>query len=54
MDQEAAARYGLWHALAPAALEADDIANLALFLAGDESKLINGALIAADAGWNAA
>jgi NAD(P)-dependent dehydrogenase (short-subunit alcohol dehydrogenase family) len=54
MDQEAAARYGLWHALAPAALEAGDIANLALFLAGDESKMINGALIAADAGWGSA
>ncbi len=54
MDQEAFARYSTYHALAPGQLQPEDIANLALFLASDESKMINGALIAADAGWSAA
>jgi NAD(P)-dependent dehydrogenase (short-subunit alcohol dehydrogenase family) len=31
-----------------------DIAHLALFLASDESKFINGAIISADGGWRAA
>ena len=47
----AAARYA---SIIPAMLKADDIANLALFLASDESKMINGAIIPADAGWTAA
>ncbi len=38
----------------PAMLKAGDIADLALFLASDESKMINGAIIPADAGWSAA
>ena len=38
----------------PAALDAEDIAALALFLASDESRYINGAIIPADAGWTAA
>ena len=41
-------------ALIPAYLKPDDIANLALFLASDESCHINGAIIPADAGWTAA
>lgn len=53
IDQEAMAVYSSWHPLAPATLEAEDIAQLALFLASDASKLINGACIAADAGWTA-
>ncbi len=40
-------------ALAPAYLEAGDIAALALFLASDESRHINGAIIPADGGWAA-
>ncbi len=32
---------------------ADEIAALALFLASDESSLVNGAVVAADAGWSA-
>ena len=31
----------------------DDIANIALFLASDESRTINGVVLAADAGWSA-
>ena len=41
-------------ALIPAYLKPEDIANLALFLASDESCHINGAIIPADAGWTAA
>lgn len=39
------------HLLNPAQLESTDIAKLALFFASDESKMINGAMVAADAGW---
>src|SRR5699024_5809484 len=35
----------------PVAGEAEDIANLILFLASDESKFINGATIVSDGGW---
>lgn len=54
MDQEAFARYSKYHAITPGQLQPEDIANLALFLASDEAKMINGALVAADAGWRAA
>lgn len=40
--------------LMPAMLEPIDIANLALFLASDEARHINGAVITADAGWTTA
>lgn len=33
--------------------KAEEIAALALFLASDESRLVNGAVVAADAGWSA-
>lgn len=54
MDPVASARYQTWYAAIPGQLKATDIANLALFLASDESKMINGAAIPADAGWTAA
>ena len=54
MDPKASARYQTWYAAIPGQLEATDIAQLALFLASDESKMINGAIIPADAGWSAA
>jgi NAD(P)-dependent dehydrogenase (short-subunit alcohol dehydrogenase family) len=53
MDAAGAARAGAFAALAPAYLNPSDIAALALFLASDESRNINGAIIPADAGWAA-
>ncbi len=46
--------WGVYYQVIPGTLQAQDIANLALFLASDESKMINGAIIPADAGWTAA
>ena len=54
LDPFGAARAGAYAALIPATLEPRDIADLALFLASDESRFINGAVITADAGWTAA
>jgi NAD(P)-dependent dehydrogenase (short-subunit alcohol dehydrogenase family) len=54
LDAEGSARAGAYAALIPAFLEPSDIANLALFLASDESRHINGAIVPADAGWTAA
>jgi NAD(P)-dependent dehydrogenase (short-subunit alcohol dehydrogenase family) len=53
LDPAGSARAGEFAALIPAYLVPDDIATLALFLASDESRHINGAIITADAGWNA-
>lgn len=54
LDPAGAARAGAYAALMPAMLEPADIAALALFLASDEARGINGAIIPADAGWTAA
>ncbi len=54
MDPKGSARYQTYYAAIPAQLEPVDIARLALFLASDESKMINGAIVPADAGWSAA
>lgn len=54
LDPAGAARAGAYAALIPAVLEPRDIANVALFLASDEARHINGAEITADAGWTAA
>ncbi len=54
LDAEGTKRWSVYYQVIPATLQAPDIANLALFLASDESKMINGALIPADAGWTAA
>lgn len=51
-DPEGVMRMGMVAPM-PALLEAIDIANLALFLASDEFRHINGAIIPADAGWSA-
>jgi NAD(P)-dependent dehydrogenase (short-subunit alcohol dehydrogenase family) len=53
MDPKGSARFGVYDGIIPATLKAIDIANLALFLASDDSKMINGAIIPADAGWTA-
>jgi NAD(P)-dependent dehydrogenase (short-subunit alcohol dehydrogenase family) len=54
IDPLGGARAGAYAALIPEMLEPEDIAALALFLASDESRRINGAIIPADAGWTAA
>lgn len=54
IDAAGAARAGTYASLIPAMLDPEDIASLALFLASDESRYINGAIIPADAGWTAA
>ncbi|MDO8881081.1 MAG: SDR family oxidoreductase [Coriobacteriia bacterium] len=54
IDGAGAQQAGIYGGIIPAMLKAIDIANLALFLASDESKMINGALVSADAGWSAA
>jgi NAD(P)-dependent dehydrogenase (short-subunit alcohol dehydrogenase family) len=53
LDPAGAARAGAFAALVPAYLDPADIAALALFLASDESRHINGAIIPADGGWDA-
>lgn len=53
LDPAGAQRAQSFAALAPAYLDPADIASLALFLASDESRHINGAIIPADAGWAA-
>jgi NAD(P)-dependent dehydrogenase (short-subunit alcohol dehydrogenase family) len=53
VDPVGAQRAGEFATLTPAYLEPTDIAALALFLASDESRYINGAIIPADGGWDA-
>lgn len=50
-DAEGTERVRTFYASMPQILEPLDIARLALFLASDESRHVNGALISADAGW---
>jgi NAD(P)-dependent dehydrogenase (short-subunit alcohol dehydrogenase family) len=54
LDAEGLARARAYAALIPAYLDPEDIAALALFLASDEARRINGAIIPADGGWTAA
>lgn len=53
LDPAGAQRAQAFAALVPAYLDPEDIASLALFLASDESRHINGAIIPADGGWAA-
>jgi NAD(P)-dependent dehydrogenase (short-subunit alcohol dehydrogenase family) len=54
MDPAGMARAGVYYPLMPVTLDPIDIAHLVLFLAGDGSRYINGAVIPADGGWRAA
>ena len=54
VDQAALGRLGTYHASAPGMLDPIDVANTILFLASDESRHLNGALIPVDMGWSAA
>ncbi len=54
MDPKGSERAQVYQKVMPALLKAVEIANLALFLASDDSRHINGAIIPADAGWSAA
>lgn len=54
LDMTGAQRAQVFAGLIPGYLMPQDIANLALFLASDEARMINGALIPADGGWDAA
>lgn len=54
MDPKGSSNINKFVSIAPAFLKPMDIAHLALFLATDESKMINGAIIPADAGWRSA
>lgn len=54
LDQAALGRIGAWHTANPGMLQPIDLANLTLFLASDEARYINGAIIPADMGWTAA
>lgn len=51
MDAAGSARCQTYYAAIPGNLKPEEIANLALFLASDEARHINGAIIPADAGW---
>ena len=53
LDPTGAARAGEYAALMPAFLEPIDIAEMALFLASDAARRVNGAIIPVDAGWTA-
>lgn len=53
LEMTGAQRAGAFSQLIPSFLQPIDIAHLALYLASDESRLINGAVITADGGWTA-
>lgn len=54
MDPEGVARSQAWYAAIPRQLQPGEIADLALFLASEESRGVNGAIVPADGGWLAA
>ena len=54
LDPVGAARAGDFASIIPGYLMPADIANLALYLASDEARMINGAIVTADGGWDAA
>ncbi|MBD8064410.1 SDR family oxidoreductase [Devosia sp. PTR5] len=54
LDEAALGRMGAYHASNPGMLEPEDIANAVLFLASDEARHLNGAVLPVDMGWSAA
>ncbi len=54
LDQQALGRLEAYHAANPGTLSPIDIADTVLFLASDESRHVNGAIIPVDMGWRAA
>jgi NAD(P)-dependent dehydrogenase (short-subunit alcohol dehydrogenase family) len=54
IDGEGAQQANVYGGIIPAFLKPEHISDLALFLASDESVMVNGALIAIDGGWTAA
>jgi len=54
IDPAGGARYGAYQALIPAVLKPVEIAQLAMFLASDDAKHLNGAVIPIDGGWTVA
>ncbi|KKC34545.1 SDR family oxidoreductase [Devosia psychrophila] len=54
LDQAALERMGAYHASDPRTLDPIDIANAVLFLASDEARPLNGAVLPVDMGWTAA
>lgn len=53
VNEFGASRTQVTQSVIPRLGQAEEIAGVALFLASDESSFINGAVIAADAGWTA-
>ncbi|WML44318.1 SDR family oxidoreductase [Neobacillus sp. PS3-40] len=47
-------RAGLTHGLSPRSGQPEEIAQVALFLASDESSFVNGTVVVVDGGWTAA
>ncbi|MBJ7577827.1 glucose 1-dehydrogenase [Devosia sp. MC532] len=54
LDQAALGRLGAYQASNPGMLDPDDIANAVLFVASDEARHLNGAVLPVDMGWSAA
>lgn len=54
LNEFGASRTQITQGVIPRAGQPEEIAQVALFLASDESSFVNGAVIAADAGWTAA
>jgi NAD(P)-dependent dehydrogenase (short-subunit alcohol dehydrogenase family) len=52
-DPKSMGRIAGFHALMPKLLEPEDIADVALFLASDEARNVNGTIIPVDGGWHA-
>lgn len=53
LNEFGASRTKVTQGVIPRVGQAEEIAKIALFLASDESSFVNGAVIAADAGWTA-